>query len=96
MARSPCDITTLQKLFKTLYPNEMIYAIGTTKISHKNLPYGALCFQTSFPARCFYHLVVVHILNYCGLLYDNIVSIYTCSGLAGAEVVCLRDPYFYK
>lgn len=82
--RAPFDMTTLDKLFKTIYPNQLVYAIGNVRICQKNLPDSDFCFHSSSTARAFYYVLVIHILNYWGLLYDSIVSIAVCSGLAGA------------
>lgn len=72
MIRAPVDMTRLDKCFK-IYPGELIYAMGTVKIRQKTLPDGSVCLHNLSIVRAFYHVILIQVLNYCGLVYDSIV-----------------------
>lgn len=63
MVRAPFEMTSTDKLFRTIYSDELIYEMGTVKI-HQNLLYSAFCFHNSYGARELYRVILIHFLNY--------------------------------
>lgn len=53
--------------------------MGHVKISPKDLPDGTFCYKNEDSAPTFYHVLIIHILNYCALLYDKIVLMDFCT-----------------
>lgn len=85
MVRAPFDMTSMDTLFKIIYPYEIIDAMGTVKIRQKNFYDGSFFFQSPSSGRFFYHFILIHVLNYFGLLYVSVVSMESCSGVAGEQ-----------
>jgi len=91
MVRAPFDMTAMDKHFRVALTDHMIHLLGTVKLRQKNLPDGAFSFENSPSARAYYHAVVIHTLNYYGLLYDNVSSSEECRGFDGAQAALSRS-----
>lgn len=82
MVHASFEMTTLDKIFRMMYPNQLINAMGPVRVSQKHLRDGAFCYQNEDSTRAFFHVIIIYFYK---LLWLVFISRQSLSGLVGKQ-----------